>query len=67
MNLDLNKENKGLAKCPKCGESYYQELYSVSTALYCPPVYKDGININPNTNKVSIHCHCCNCGAEFDI
>lgn len=56
-----------IIKCPKCGESYYQELYSTCTALYCPPVYKDGVNINSDTNKVTTTYRCCNCGEEFSI
>lgn len=53
------------AKCPHCGASYYQELYSVSTALYCPPIYKDGVNINPDQNSSTTHCHCLECGKDF--
>lgn len=63
----LLKENEEPIKCPKCGESYYQELYSVTTAMYCPPIYKDGVNINPDRNKSTTHCRCCNCGEEFTI
>ena len=38
-------------KCPHCGESYYTEMFSTSTAVYYPPIYKDGVNINPDQNK----------------
>ena len=58
---------KGNIKCPHCGESYYTELYGTSTALYCPPIYKDGVNINPDTNTSSTRCRCLNCHKEFDI
>lgn len=54
-------------KCPHCGVSYYTEMYSTSTAVYYPPIYKDGININPNLNKTTRHCKCLECGKEFDI
>ena len=57
----------GNAKCPHCGESYYTEMYSESTAVYYPPIYKDGVNINPDMNKVTTHCRCLNCCKEFDI
>lgn len=53
------------AKCPYCGVSYYQELYSITTCLYCPPIYKDGVNINPDSNQSTIICHCLNCGKDF--
>ena len=52
-------------KCPHCGQSYYTELYSCSTALYYPPVYKDGVNINPDRNQTTTLCKCLNCGKEF--
>ena len=53
------------AKCPHCGESYYIENYSMTTALYCPPIYKDGVNINPDRNQTTTHCTCLNCGKNF--
>ena len=54
-------------KCPHCNESYYMENYSVSTAMYYPPIYKDGVNINPDRNKTTTHCTCMNCGKEFSF
>lgn len=53
------------AKCPYCGESYYTELYSISTLVYYPPVYKNEVNINPDRNKSCTTCRCLNCGNEF--
>lgn len=67
MNLNQNNTNK-THKCPECGESHYQELYTTSTALYCPPVYKNGMLIcEDDINKVTTHYRCCNCGNEFTI
>ena len=54
-------------KCPHCGASYYTEMYSQSTALNYPPIYKNGVNINPDLNQITTHCRCLNCGKEFDI
>ena len=54
--------------CPKCGESYYQENYSVSTAMYWAPVYKNGVLISENPNTTTTYCTyctCCNCGHSF--
>jgi hypothetical protein len=51
--------------CPHCGESYYQELYSTTTAVYYPPIYKDGVNINPDRNTKTTHCRCLNCDKDF--
>ena len=56
---------KGNEKCPHCGESYYMELSSYSTAMYFPPIYKDGVNINPDRNISTTECKCLNCGKLF--
>lgn len=54
-----------IVKCPICGASYYMERYSVSTAMYYPPVYKDGVNINPDRNITTTVCQCINCNNTF--
>lgn len=54
-------------RCPYCGESYYMENYSTSTCVYYPPIYKDGVNINPDRNTSTTHCTCMNCGKEFSF
>ena len=53
--------------CPHCGESYYMENYSTTTAVYYPPIYKDGVNINPDRNATTTHCTCMNCGKDFSF
>lgn len=58
---------KSNIKCPHCGASYYTEKYSESTCVYYSPIWKDGVNINPDRNKITTHCKCLNCGKEFDI
>lgn len=52
-------------KCPKCGESYFREDYSVCTAMYFPPIWKNGININPDGNTTTTNCTCMICGKHF--
>ena len=54
-----------MIKCPHCGESYYQENYSTTTAVYYPPIWKNGVNINPDRNTTTTHCTCMNCGKDF--
>lgn len=54
-----------MIKCPNCGKSYYQERYSTCTAVYYPPIWKDGININPNGNVTTTNCTCCECHHDF--
>ena len=71
MNDYVNTIYKGDAKiircCPHCGKSYYRENYSTTTAMYCPPIYKDGININQNRNTTTTHCTCLNCNKDFSF
>lgn len=55
------------AKCPHCGDSYYRENYSHTTAVYYPPIYKNGVNINPDRNTSTTYCTCMNCGKDFTI
>lgn len=51
--------------CPHCGESYYMENNSMSTCVYYPPIFKNGVNINPDRNKTTVNCTCMACGKEF--
>lgn len=57
----------GAKKCPHCGESYYMENFSTTTCMYFPPIWKDGVNINPDQNETTTHCTCMSCGKEFTI
>lgn len=56
---------KNTVKCPHCGESYYEELYSTSTLLGWTPVYKDGKLINSDPNIITTHCSCLSCNEKF--
>lgn len=56
-----------MLNAPHCGESYYMENYTTTTALYYPPIYKNGVNINPDKNKSTTHCTCMNCGKDFNF
>lgn len=52
-------------KCPHCGESYWSPRDATITAVYYEPIYKDGININPDRNTVSRTYHCWACGKDW--
>lgn len=54
-----------MIKCPKCGKSYYMEKYTTCTAMYYPPIYKDGVNINPDRNMSTTVCVCLECQHIF--
>ena len=56
-----------MIKCPHCGESYYQEGVTTCTAMYFPPIYKNGVNINPDRNISTTHCKCLACGKFFTV
>lgn len=53
-------------KCPHCGESYYSPGVSYTTAVYYTPIYKDGVNINPDRNKCTSTYHCHACGKDWE-
>lgn len=59
------QKTDNLIRCPHCSESYYIENYSECTAVYYPPIYKDGVNINPDRNTTTTHYTCMNCGKKF--
>ena len=50
--------------CPHCGKSYLMEDY---TTAYYPPIYKDGVNINPDRNAITTHYTCLACGKDFSF
>jgi len=54
-------------RCPYCNKSYYKEGLSTATAMYFQPIYKDGININPDKNIHTVECKCLNCGKGFKV
>jgi hypothetical protein len=43
------------------------ERYTTCTAVYYPPVYQNGVNINPDRNVSTTHCICLNCGKQFSV
>jgi hypothetical protein len=51
--------------CPKCNKSYYRRGITSITAMYFEPIFKDGVNINPDKNIVSTEIHCLSCGHDF--
>ena len=56
-----------MIKCPNCGASHYSEGPSMCTAVYYPPVWKDGVNVNPDMNTRTTEAHCYECGCDFII
>lgn len=54
-----------LIKCPHCGANKYMERYTTRTAMYFPPIYENGVNINPDRNISTHICQCMNCNEVF--
>lgn len=64
--VDRAKSNKiEVVRCPNCNESYYQELYSTTTCVYSPNIYKNGELISKSSNTTRTVCRCLNCLNEF--
>ena len=53
--------------CPHCGQSYFTMGLTFTTATYYAPVYKDGVNINPDRNITTTEYMCCNCGKQYIV
>lgn len=63
-----NAEPKGLfddIKCPRCGAKYFTVGPPHCTAVYYPPIYKDGVNINPDRNITKTSYTCFECGHRW--
>lgn len=54
-------------KCPKCKKNHFQDTIHTATATYFPPIFKNGVNMNPDRNIVCFERHCANCGHSFAI
>lgn len=51
--------------CPECGGNILRHLHAMSTAVKYFPVYKDGVNINPDRNKITTRWQCTDCNHTF--
>lgn len=56
-----------MIRCPNCGASHYSEGSSQCTAVYYPPIWKDGVNVNPDMNTMTTRAHCYECNYDFVI
>ena len=56
-----------MIRCPHCGASYYSTGPCMRTAVYYPPIWKDGINTNPDMNVTTTEAHCYECHYDFII
>lgn len=62
-------EPKGIyddIQCPKCHKKHFTVGDSTCTLVYHQPIYKDGVNINPNHNIYTTTYTCCECGHKWE-
>ena len=63
---NVTKEKSSMLKCPRCGAlGPITEGYSTTTAVYYPPVWKNGVNINPDRNVTTTTYTCGKCECNF--
>lgn len=51
--------------CLFCNSSLVQEVHSFSTSTYYPPIYENGVNINPDRNIITTTYRCATCDQTF--
>lgn len=66
----ISKNIKGdedlMLKCPKCNStSPLSQGVSMTTTVYYPPVWENGVNINPDGNTTTTKFICEKCGCKF--
>lgn len=66
LNDSLTEGLYDKIKCPYCGESYFGVGPTFTTAVYYPPIYKNGVNINPDQNKSITKYECLKCGRFWE-
>jgi len=54
-------------RCPNCGKNHFTDTCGSTTLMYFQPVYKDGVNINPDRNSTSFSRICLECGKKYVI
>ena len=52
-------------KCPNCGMSHFSVGVSMTTLMYYPPIYKNGVNVNPDGNTTTTEFICMECHKRF--
>ena len=55
-----------MLKCPKCNSiGPLNQGASMTTTVYYPPVWENGVNINPDGNITTTEFICEKCGCKF--
>lgn len=67
MEDEMSDKNITNQTCPECGKSHYQVGSTVSTMMGFSPVYKNGVNINPDKNTRTSTLICQECGHVWEV
>ena len=54
-------------ECPFCGKNHFSDTAGTSTLMYFSPIWKDGVNINPDRNATQFIRTCLVCGVSLSI
>lgn len=66
VNKNIKEDKDIVLKCPKCNSTGpLSQGASMKTIVYYPPVWENGVNINPDGNTTTTEFICEKCGCKF--
>lgn len=66
ISKNIKEDEDIVLKCPKCNSTGpLSQGVSMTTAVYYPPVWENGVNINPDGNTTTTEFICEKCGCKF--
>ena len=63
----MRRLNVSNISCPHCNGKDFILGDTWGTAMYFPPRYVNGVNVNPDKNIYTTTCECCKCGKLFYV
>ena len=66
ISKNIKEDEDIVLKCPKCNSiGPLNQGASMTTTVYYPPVWENGVNINPDGNITTTEFICEKCGCKF--
>ena len=66
ISKNIKEDEDIMLKCPKCNSiGPLNQGASMTTTVYYPPVWENGVNINPDGNITTTEFICEKCGCKF--
>ena len=66
ISKNIKEDEDIVLKCPKCNSTGpLSQGASMTTTVYYPPVWENGVNINPDGNTTTTEFICEKCGCKF--